>query len=45
MGEEEWPVLAVASDGNTVIAADADKAVTFGETIKQVWPGPQVAYR
>ncbi len=45
MGEEEWPVLAVSNDGNTAIATDTDKAVTFGEKVKEVWPGPQVAYR
>ncbi len=45
LGEEEWPVLAVANDGSTAIATDTDKAVTFGEKVKEVWPGPQVAYR
>lgn len=45
MGEEEWPVLAVSNDGSTAIATDTDKAVTFGEKVKEVWPGPQVAYR
>ncbi|MGJ5672088.1 MAG: hypothetical protein ACR9NN_00440 [Nostochopsis sp.] len=45
MGEEEWPILAVSHDGSTDIAKDTDKAVTFGEKVKEVWPGPQVAYR
>ncbi|KAB8314087.1 hypothetical protein SD81_039460 [Tolypothrix campylonemoides VB511288] len=44
LGEEQWPLLTVAYDGKTVAATNADQAVTYGQ-IKEVWAGPQVAYR
>lgn len=45
MGDENWPLVTVADDGKTGTATNADQAVTFGEKVKDVWAGPQVAYR
>jgi hypothetical protein len=45
MGEEDWSLLTVADDGKTTSATDRDQPVTFGNQSKQVWAGPQVAYR
>ncbi|MDM9381501.1 hypothetical protein QUB80_12400 [Chlorogloeopsis sp. ULAP01] len=45
MGEEQWPVLAVSNDGQTVIAKDVDRPVTFGNQAAQLWGTPPVAYR
>jgi hypothetical protein len=45
LGEEQWPVLAVSHDGQTVIANDVDRPVTFGKKAAQVWGTPPVAYR
>ncbi|MBD2493827.1 hypothetical protein [Nostoc sp. FACHB-280] len=44
MGEEDWPLVQVATDGKTVNTNDTDQPVTFGEH-KEVWSGPQVATR
>ncbi|AFY35373.1 hypothetical protein [Calothrix sp. PCC 7507] len=44
LGEENWPLMKVASDGKTVTTA-ADQPVTFGDKITEVWAGPQVASR
>ncbi|AFY41212.1 hypothetical protein [Nostoc sp. PCC 7107] len=44
MGEEEWPLVKVATDGKTVNTTDADQPVTFGDQT-EVWSGPQVATR
>lgn len=45
LGEEQWPLLTVGYDGKTVAATNAEQAVTYGQRLKQVWAGPQVAYR
>ncbi len=46
LGEEHWPLVKVANDGQTVITStDADQPITFGEKITEVWAGPQVASR
>lgn len=45
LGEEQWPLLTVAYDGKTVAATNADQGVTYGQRVKEVWAGPQVAYR
>jgi hypothetical protein len=45
LGEEQWPLLTVGYDGKTVAATNADQAVTYGQRVKEVWAGPQVAYR
>jgi hypothetical protein len=45
LGEEEWPLLTVGYNGETVAATSADQAVTYGQRLKEVWAGPQVAYR
>ncbi|MBD2435932.1 hypothetical protein [Nostoc sp. FACHB-110] len=45
MGEEEWPLVQVATDGKTVNPTDSDQPVTFGDKVSEVWAGPQVATR
>jgi len=44
LGEENWPLVKVASDGKTV-NTDTDQPITFGQKLTEVWAGPQVAYR
>jgi hypothetical protein len=46
LGEENWPLVQVASDGKTVnVTTDGDQPVTFGVTESQIWAEPQVASR
>lgn len=45
LGEETWPMVAVAYDGSTITANNTDEPVTFGEKVKGVWGDPPVAYR
>ncbi|TAF02215.1 MAG: hypothetical protein EAZ77_19190 [Nostocales cyanobacterium] len=46
LGEENWPLIQVASDGKTVnVSTDEDQPVTFGERDTQIWAEPQVASR
>jgi len=46
LGAEDWPILAVSSDGKTTSAAlDQDHPVTFGQRNAQIWIQPQVAYK
>lgn len=45
LGDEQWSLWAVASDGQTVAATDIDEPIVFGQRLNQVWSGPQVAYR
>lgn len=45
MGEENWPLVQVTTDGQTLDTTDADQPITFGQKITQVWPGPQFASR
>ena len=45
MGEENWPLVTVASDGSTVIAPQTDQPVIFGQKFTELWAGPPVAYR
>ncbi len=45
MGEEDWPLVQVTTDGQTVNSTDADQPITFGEKITEVWAGPQFASR
>jgi hypothetical protein len=45
MGEEEWPLVQVATDGKTVNPADADQPVTYGDKLSEIWTEPQVATR
>ncbi|WP_017315119.1 hypothetical protein [Mastigocladopsis repens] len=45
LGEEEWPMVTVAYDGKTVTATNADHPVVYGQRVKELWAGPQVAYR
>ncbi|MBE9200321.1 MULTISPECIES: hypothetical protein [unclassified Nodularia (in: cyanobacteria)] len=45
MGEENWPLVQVRSDGQTLNTTDADQPITFGQQITEVWAGPQFASR
>jgi hypothetical protein len=45
LGDEEWPLWAVRSDGTTLAATPTDQPIVFGQQIQQLWGGPQVAYR
>ncbi|MBD2295800.1 hypothetical protein H6G06_20565 [Anabaena sphaerica FACHB-251] len=46
LGEENWPLIQVASDGKSVnVTNDGDQPVTFGERDTQIWAEPQVASR
>ncbi|MBX9253888.1 hypothetical protein H1Q63_07980 [Desmonostoc muscorum CCALA 125] len=45
LGEENWPLVKVANDGNTVTTTDDDQPITFGKQVTEIWAGPQVAYR
>ncbi|MDB9372659.1 hypothetical protein [Nodularia sphaerocarpa] len=45
MGEENWPLVQVTSDGQTVNSTDTDQPITFGQQITEVWAGPQFASR
>ena len=41
MGEENWSLWTVDGDGRTTLA-ESDRAVTFGQTVSNVWMGPQL---
>ncbi len=43
LGDEHWPLLAVAADAQTVAATAMDQPVVFGRRVKSIWGGPQVA--
>lgn len=45
LGDEQWPLWAVAGNGMTVAATDMDQPLVFGQRLDPVWSGPQVAYR
>ncbi|WP_414530683.1 hypothetical protein [Nodularia chucula] len=45
MGDEDWPLVQVASDGQTLNSTDSDQPITFGPKITEVWAGPQFASR
>ncbi|GAB1539195.1 hypothetical protein NUACC21_18600 [Scytonema sp. NUACC21] len=45
LGDEAWPLVTVGYDGTTVAATSTDRAVTFGEKVKEIWGDPPVAYR
>ncbi len=45
MGEENWPVVSVSSDGKTANAPDVDQPIIYGQKISDVWSGPEVASR
>lgn len=44
LGDEEWPLVKVGSDGKTVNVT-TDQPITFGERVTPVWGEPQVASR
>lgn len=45
IGDENWPLVQVATDGQTVNTTDADQPITFGQRITEVWGDSQVASR
>ncbi len=45
MGDENWPLVQVGTDGKTINTTDTDQPMTFGQKITEVWAGPQVASR
>jgi hypothetical protein len=45
MGQETWPTITVANDGQTVATPEVDQPTTFGRKTNDVWAGPQVAYQ
>ncbi len=45
MGEENWPLVTVASDGSTAIATETDQPITFGQKVTELWADPSVEYR
>jgi len=46
LGDEEWPLVNVSSDGKTISAAEIDQPVTYGQKVTKMWGNePQVAYR
>ncbi|HYW21390.1 MAG TPA: hypothetical protein VE956_19240 [Nodularia sp. (in: cyanobacteria)] len=45
IGEENWPLVQVTSDGQTVNTTDADQPMTFGQKITEIWADPQFASR
>lgn len=45
MGDEDWPLVQVAMDGQTLNSTDSDQPITFGPKITEVWAGPQFASR
>ncbi len=45
MGQETWPTITVANDGETVATPELDQPTTFGRKTTDVWAGPQVAYQ
>ncbi|MFB2739570.1 hypothetical protein [Umezakia ovalisporum] len=45
MGEENWPLVQVSTDGKTLDTTDADQPITFGQKIPELWASPQVASR
>ncbi len=45
LGDENWPLVTVSSEGKTGAATEIDQPTTYGDQVTQVWAGPQVAYR
>ncbi|MGF1496904.1 MAG: hypothetical protein ACFB8W_08800 [Elainellaceae cyanobacterium] len=41
LGDEQWPMLAVDPTGDTVVAAEGDEPVVFGQAVESFWNGPQ----
>ncbi|MEA5509690.1 hypothetical protein VB715_07925 [Crocosphaera sp. UHCC 0190] len=41
LGDEDWPVVAVTPQGNTLLAKDAD-SVTYGQLVTRSWTGSQI---
>jgi hypothetical protein len=45
IGDENWPLVQVATDGKTETTTDADQPITFGPKITEVWGDSQFASR
>jgi hypothetical protein len=45
IGDENWPLVQVATDGKTETTTDADQPITFGQRITEVWGDSQFASR
>ncbi len=45
MGEENWSLVTVASDGTSITGNEADQPITFGQKARELWAEPSVAYR
>lgn len=43
LGDEHWPIWAVAPDGDTVLAFE-EEPIIYGQVINQVWAGPQARW-
>lgn len=44
MGDEDWPMYAVNTQGHTLKAA-GDRPITFGRVVNSIWSGPQASGR
>ena len=45
MGEEDWPLVQVNSNGQTVQSSEGDQPITYGKKLTEIWQNPQVASR
>ena len=43
LGEENWPLWAVDTEGETILAGE-DKPIVYGQVIRKVWTGPQARW-
>ncbi|MGB7441042.1 MAG: hypothetical protein WA919_08255 [Coleofasciculaceae cyanobacterium] len=43
LGDENWPMLAVAPNGQTALALE-EKPIIYGQFVNQVWTGPQARW-
>jgi hypothetical protein len=41
LGDENWPIVAVTDEGDTLLATDAD-SVTYGQLVTRSWTGSQI---
>ncbi|MGB5595963.1 MAG: hypothetical protein WBM32_18540 [Crocosphaera sp.] len=41
LGDEDWPLVAVTDEGDTLLATDAD-SVTYGQFVTRSWTGSQI---
>ncbi|MGD1871957.1 MAG: hypothetical protein ACFB02_02790 [Mastigocoleus sp.] len=45
LGEDDWSLLAVSNNGQTVTANELDKPITYGKEVSNVWKKTQPIYR